>query len=111
MTFWQIIAWITLVGQIALLILAIRLYLVQRARTFVFLMWACICFVIATTGWFTFGFLGGFITGQQDAVTRAAAYRWSQYTEHTFRLFFVVLMILALISFIRERSPGGRPRV
>src|SRR5438309_11846229 len=101
---WRIISDVTLIGQIVLLVFAVRLFLVRRTRTFALLMWACVCFVIARSSWFTFGLLGGFLSSRGDEAVRAAVDRWHEYTNFTFQLLFVVLMIAALISFRRERS-------
>jgi len=101
---WKVISYLTLVGEVVMLVLAIRLSLVRRTRTFALLMWACVCFVIARSSWFTFGLVGGFLSGRRDEVARAAVDRWHEYTNFTFQLFFVVLMIATLVSFLRERS-------
>jgi hypothetical protein len=74
-------------------------------------MWACVCFVIARSSWFTFGFVGGFLSGRRDEAARAAVARWHEYTNFTFQLLFVVLMIATLVSFLRERSSLATPSV
>ncbi len=99
--FWKVVSYLTLLSEAIMLVLAIRLFLVRRTRTFALLMWACVCFVIARSSWFTFGLLESFLPS--DA-TRAAVDPWHEYTNFTFQLLFVVFMIATLISFIRERS-------
>ena len=106
--FWTVVSYLTLLGEAMMLALAIRLFLVRRTRTFALLMWACVCFVIARGSWFTFGLLEGLLS---SAARRAAVERWHEYTNFTFQLLFVVLMIAALISFIRERSAAGTSSV
>ena len=101
---WKVISYLTLLGEAIMVVLAIRLFLVRHTRTFALLMWACVCFVIARSSWFTFGLLGGFLSSRGDEAVRAAVDRWHEYTNFTFQLLFVVLMIAALISFLRERS-------
>ena len=64
--------------------------------------------VIARSSWFTFDLLEELLSS--DAA-RAAVDPWHEYTNFTFQLLFVLLMIVALVSFIRERSAGGTPRV
>jgi hypothetical protein len=108
---WRTISDVTLIGQIVLLVLAIRLFLVRRTRTFALLMWACVCFVIARSSWFTVGFVEGFLFPQSDRAARATAFRWHEYTDLTFEFFFVVLMILVLISLLRQRSAPSTPSV
>jgi uncharacterized membrane protein len=103
---WKVISYLTLVGEAVMLVLAIRLFLARRTRTFSLLMWACICFVIARSSWFTFGLLNSLLS---SAATRAAVDPWHEYTNFTFQLLFVVLMVAALISFLRERSPMATP--
>jgi hypothetical protein len=98
---WKVVSYLTLIGEAIMLVLAIRLVLIRRTRTFTLLMWACVCFVIARSSWFTFGLLEGLLSSE---ATRAAVNRWHEYTNFTFQLSFVVLMIATLISFIRERT-------
>ena len=74
-------------------------------------MWACVCFVIAGSSWFTFGLLGDFLSNHNDQAARAAVDRWREYTNFTFQLLLVVLMIAVLISFLRERSSLATPGV
>jgi len=101
---WKVVSYLTLLGEVVMLVLAIRLFFAQRARTFALLMWACVCFVIARSSWFTFGLLEDFLSGRIDQAARAAVERWHEYTNFTFQLFFVLLMITTLVSFLRERS-------
>ncbi len=102
--FWKVISYLTLLGEAIMLVLAIRLFLLGRTRTFAFLMWACVCFVIARSSWFTFSLLEGLLPSE---AARAAVDPWHEYTNFTFQLLFVVLMIVTLISFVRERNAGG----
>ena len=101
---WKLISYVTLLGEAAMLVLAIRLFLVRRTRTFALLMWACVCFVIARSSWFTFGFVGDFLSSRSGEAARSAVDRWHEYTNFTFQLLFVVLMIATLISSLRERG-------
>jgi len=106
--FWKVISYLTLFGEAVMLLLAIRLFFVRRTRTFAFLMSACVCFVIARSSWFTFELLEELLSSDS---TRAAVDPWHEYTNFTFQLLFVLLMIITLVSFIRERSAGGTPRI
>jgi len=106
--FWKAISYLTLFGEALMLVLSIRLCLARRTRTFSLLMWACICFVIARSSWFTFGLLDSLLS---SAAARAAVDPWHEYTNFTFQLLFVVLMIAALVSFLRERSSVAPPSV
>jgi hypothetical protein len=108
---WKVISYLTLVGEAVMVVLAIRLFLARRTRTFALLMWACVCFVIARSSWFAFGLLGDFLSSDSDEAARAAVDRWHEYTNFIFQLLFVVLMIAALISFLRERSSVATPGV
>jgi hypothetical protein len=94
-----------------MVVLAIRLFLARRTCTFALLMWACVCFVIARSSWFTFGLLGDFLFSHSDGAVRAAVDRWHEYTNFTFQLLFVALMIATLTSFLRERSSVATPSV
>ena len=105
---WKVISYLTLVGEVVMVVLAIRLFLTRRTRTFALLMWACVCFVIARSSWFTFGLLESFLPNE---AARAAVDPWHEYTNFTFQLLFVVLMIATLVSFLRERSSVATPSV
>jgi hypothetical protein len=100
---WTILAWLTLIGQAAVLVLAIYLYRAKRTMSFALLMWACVCFVISRTSWFTFTLSGVFLA-QHDRIARLRVAQWQQWTDAAFQFLFVALMIFALISFIRERT-------
>ncbi len=106
--FWKVVSYLTLVGEVVMLVLAVRLFLARRTGTFALLMWACLCFVIARSSWFTFGLLESFLSS--DA-TRAAVDPWHEYTNFTFQLLFVLFMIATLISFSRKRSSVASPSV
>jgi len=108
---WKVVSYLTLVGEVVMLVLAIRLFLSRRIRAFALLMWACVCFVIARRSWFTFAFVGGFFVSSSDEAARTAVDRWHEYTNFTFQLLFVVLMIAALISFRRGRNSVVKPDV
>ena len=97
---WKTISYLTLLGEAVMLVLAIRLFFARRTRTFALLMWACVCFVIARSSWFTFGLLESHLSNEEAR----AVDPWHEYTNFTFQLFFVALMIAALLSFLRERS-------
>lgn len=102
MMFWKVVSYLTLLGEAIMLVIAIRLFFLRRTRTFALLMWACVCFVIARSSWFTFGLVENFLSNE---VTRAAVDRWHEPTNFTFQLLFVVLMIATLFSFLRKQ-PG-----
>jgi hypothetical protein len=64
--------------------------------------------VIARSSWFTFGLLENSLSSES---ARAAVDPWHEYINFTFQLLFVVLMILTLVSFLRERSSVASPSV
>ena len=105
---WKVISYLTLLGEAVMVVLAIRLFLARRTRTFVLIMWACVCFVIARSSWFTFGLLESFLSNE---AARAAVDPWHEYTNFTFQLLFVVLMIATLVSFLRQRSCPATPGI
>ncbi len=107
--FWKVVSYLTLVGEAIMLVLAIRLFFARRTSAFKLLMWACVCFVIARSSWFTFGLLGDFLSSRSGQAARAAVDRWHEYTNFTFQLLFVVLMIATLVSFLRQQRSGATP--
>jgi hypothetical protein len=106
MMFWKVISYLTLLGEALMLVVAIRLFLVRRTRTFTLLMWACVCFVIARSSWFTFDLLERLLSNE---AARATVDRWHEPTNFTFQFFFVMLMIATLVSFLRERTSAATP--
>ena len=108
---WSILLWLTLVGEVALVLLAIRLYRLRRTRAFALFMWSCICFAIARTSWFTFGFFTGFIFPQASRAVRTASFHWQDYTSVAFQALSVALLLATVILFLRERSSGATPSV
>src|SRR6478609_3050052 len=101
---WKVISYLTLAGEAVMVVLAIRLFLARRTRAFALLMWACVCFVIARSSWFTFGLLESLLPSE---AARTAVDPWHEYTNFTFQLLFVLLMIATLTSFIRDRSAAA----
>ena len=108
---WKVVSYLTLLGEAVMLVLAIRLFFAQCTRTFALLMWACVCFVIARSSWFTFGLLEDFLSSRSDDAARAAVERWHEPTNFTFQLLFVALMIATLLAFLRERRSATTPSV
>lgn len=106
---WTQISEVTLIGQAVLVVLAIRLFLRTRTRPFAFLMWACVAFVIAASSWFTFGFTHGFFFPHRDEAASLLVRDWQERTDMAFQLVFVILMILALLSFLREHRDSAVP--
>jgi len=106
---WKVVSYLTLVGEVVMLVLAIRLFLARQTRTFALLMWACVCFVIARSSWFTFGFVGDFLSSRSGEATRAAVDRWHEYTNFTFQLLFVVL--IPFFGFTGLRRAFGEDRL
>ena len=106
---WKVVSYLTLLGEAVMLVLAIRLFFARRTRTFALLMWACVCFVIARSSWFTFGLIEDFLSSRANEAARAAVDPWHEYTNFTFQLFFVVLMITVLVSFLHERRVVATP--
>ncbi|SRR6266478_1480200 len=106
---WRILQWAALVLQAAVLVLAIRLYLIKRTQAFALLMVGCFCHVIMHTTWFTFNFAAGFFGASQSAIAKINS--WAYSTSRIFHALFLIFMILALISFVRDRSTVATPSV
>ena len=108
---WKVVSYLTLLGEAVMLVLAIRLFFAQRTGKFLLLLWACVCFVIARSSWFTFGLLEDFLSSRSDDPARTAVERWHEPTNFTFQLLFVALMIATLLAFLRERRSATTPSV
>jgi hypothetical protein len=107
---WTVISWLVLIGALIMLVLAIAVYRIRRCYSFTLLMWALVCFVVARTSPITFTFVEAFYP-HHDIVARTRLQQWQQFTELTFQLLFIGLMIVALVLFLRERKPAATPSV
>jgi ABC-type cobalamin transport system permease subunit len=113
MHFGQYYAILGLIFQGALIVFAIRAYRSSRTRASLFIMGAAICYVIAASSWWTFYFSAGLVLGRQhlSPQVRHALADSRYYSDQTFQLLFVVLMIAALICFTRGSNRGGDPNI
>ena len=100
---------ILIILEVVVLVFAVRAYWVKSSPAFYFLLCACIFYGIARSAWFMFWtikYLFSLSVGPSDRT----AVPWQFYTQRGFDTLFLIFMILALISFIRERqrdSPSG----
>ena len=108
---WKVVSYLTLFGEAVMLVLVIRLFFLRRTRAFALLMWACVCFVIARSSWFTFGLLEDFLSSHGHEAVRIAVDPWHEYTNFTFQFFFVALMIATLATFLSKRSSAATPTI
>jgi hypothetical protein len=106
MGFGQYCAIVGLLFQAALLVCAVRAYRVNRSQTGLLIMWATLCYVIATSSWWTFNFSAGLVLGGQrmSAHARHTLADSRYYCDQTFQLLFAALMIAALISIAHRPS-------
>ena len=111
MTVWDYLLWIALIPQLIVLILAVHLYRSRRTRSFAFLMWACICLVIARSSWFTFGFFPGFFSPHPDRAERKLLWHWSEHADVAFQLASFLLLATALFFLVRKHAADATPIV
>jgi hypothetical protein len=96
------ITWcILIILEIVVLIGAVRAYRAKRSRAFCFLLCACIFYIMARTFWFTFGVVTDVFSLTIGLSERTAL--WQFVTQRTFDTLFLIFLILALVSFIREQ--------
>jgi len=107
MTVWDYLLWIALIPQLIVLVLVVRLYHSRRTRAAAFLMWACICLVIARSSWFTFGFFPGFFSAQSGPAQRKVVWHWSEHTDVAFQLLSFVFFAAALLLLARKPTDHG----
>ena len=100
MEVWTVLQWAALILQAAVLVLAIWLYRFKRTYPFALLMLACICYVIMHSTWFTFNFVAGVFLASASTISTIRS--WAYYTSQCFHVLFLIFLILALISFLRE---------
>jgi hypothetical protein len=92
------------------LIVSVRAYRANKSRALFFLLCACISYGIARSAWFIFWtikYLFSLSVGPSDQ----PAVPWQFYTQRGFDTLFLIFMILALISFIRERQTDATSRI
>jgi hypothetical protein len=108
---WDYLLWIALIPQLIVLVVAVRLYRSSRSRPVAFLMWACICLVIARTSWFTFGFFPGFFSPHGAPAQRKLLWHWSEHIDVTFQLAAFIFLAVALLFLSRSPKDHGTPIV
>ena len=111
MSMWPVVSYLTLIGEVIMLVFAIIAYRAKRTLPFALLMWAFVCFVIARSSWFTFGVVGGFITRDFNKPPSVAVFEWQQSTDIVFELLFVVLAIFALSCLRRQHRSATKSGV
>lgn len=104
---------IGLLFQVALVVFAIRAHRLRRIVISRFMMWAAICYVIAASSWFTFNLAAGFFlrSASRTPEARRAVADYRYYTDQTFQILFAIFMIVALVSYARERPQSGTSTV
>jgi hypothetical protein len=108
---WTVVSWLTALGLFVVAVMAVCLYRAKRTRPFGLLMWACICLLIAHSSGFVFFILGSAFLSFHSTWARLWVSEWGQWTESTFLLLFVGLLIVTLLSFLRERSYAATPGI
>ena len=95
---WSITWCILIILEIVVLIGAVRAYRAKRSRAFCFLLCACISYIIARTAWVTFRVVKDVFS----LTIELTAVFW-QFVTPIFDTLFLIFLILALVSFIREQ--------
>jgi hypothetical protein len=98
-----------LVLQVAALALAGRIYFARRTRPFALLLTACACGVVTRIAGFTLMFAEGFRLDASPSLVLVR--RWAFAAGRVFDAVFLILLIFALIAFLRERSMTSTPEV
>jgi hypothetical protein len=99
-----------LIAQVTLMVFAIRAYRAQCTKSSLILLLAVISNAIAASSWYTFAFFEGLFWGSH--VTRHVRLVFADsryYTQQTFQILFVVLMIAMLLSSPRKQRSNGAP--
>ncbi len=108
----MILLQISIVLQIVLFVFSIRVYRLKRTRPFALVMGACACYVIPQVTWFTFYFVRGFLFPHRNPSQHTYTLPWWRFSfDQIAVILFLVLMILALRSFLREPDAIATRRV
>jgi hypothetical protein len=108
----MILLQIVVVLQIVLLVFSIRVYRVRRTRPFALIVAACACYVVPQVTWFAFYFVRGFLSPHRGPSPHTYALPWWRYSvDQIAVILFLVLMILALRSFLREPQVIATSRI
>jgi hypothetical protein len=95
---------LTLLGQVAMLVMAVWLYRQRQTSSFVLLKWVCICFVVWQCTPFVFGLASNAFLASHNTLASLRLSEWRQWTATSFGVLFVALMITTLLSFLREHD-------
>jgi hypothetical protein len=104
---------VLLVLQATLVVVAIYTYRAQRTTTLRLLMYASICYAIACSSWFTVYFVAGFLWGERelsDSERRTFDLLY-YYTDKSFQIAFAILIIAALVSYLKESRRRDAPTI
>ena len=107
----MIVSWLTALGLLGIVFIDAYLYRAKHTRSFGLLMWACISLLIAQSSRFVFLILERVFLSFHNTWARLRVSEWGQWTESTFLFLFVALMILTLLSFLRERNFAATPGI
>jgi hypothetical protein len=108
----MILLQIVVVLQVVLLVFSIRVYRVKRTRPFALIVGACACYVVPQVTWFAFYFVRGFLSPHKSPSQHTYTLPWWRYSfDQIAVILFLVLMILALRSFLREPQVIATSRV
>jgi hypothetical protein len=106
MTVGELLAWVGLVLQLAMIVLATWLYFARRSLPYALLLAACVAYVISHSAWFTFNFAAGFFQARPTALHTIRS--CAAITAQSFNILFPILLILTLVSLYREtKSAAG----
>jgi hypothetical protein len=100
----------SIILQVALLVSSIKVYRVRRTRPFALIVGACACYVIPKVTWFVFFFTRGFFWPCKMPLHQTYSSPWWQFpVDQIAVILFLVLMIVALRSFLREPEATENP--
>jgi hypothetical protein len=100
------LAMATVVLQIALLFLAVRLYRAHSTAAFQYLLCACVCYVVPEVAIFVTGFFPAFLFHKNVHPPQ-----WFYVLVQICLILFLVFLIRAIRCFIRDRPTAAEPNV
>jgi uncharacterized membrane protein len=90
--------------HVALLVVAIRVYLAKRTRATGLLLLACVAYTLARFAWFTYDFAIEIASLPIPKSKSPALHPWSFYSIRFFHVAFMLLIIVALGAIRRGAS-------
>jgi hypothetical protein len=108
---WHLLDLVALVLEIALVVLAIRLYRLKRTRSFGWFMSASICFVVTSAFVWVFAAIEMLLGADPQSPQSATAHAVGKHTTYIFQWLTLICLVAAAVFFLRDHRTHDEPTI